>query len=209
MVSVISTAVSQWSSAAGLRCVPRDGARCRATIFGNAVATFPSYWLNRRWAWGKAGRSHVWQEVVPFWIMAALGIAFSIIGGVAGPGTSATTTTSITPHQTCWSTRANVISFAVFWVVKLVVFNRMFKVDTGGVRRAPRRREEAADEARCPPTGACPRRAGRSAVPSGGSVPEVVELQGDTEVLFLAGADDLLKVVALLAGDPQLVALGL
>ena len=79
MVSVISTAVSAivivlvygvfhlWSE------VP-------STIFGNVVATFPSYWLNRRWAWGKRGRSHLVKEVLPFWIMAALGIAFSIVG---------------------------------------------------------------------------------------------------------------------------------
>ena len=51
-----------------------------STIFGNVVATFPSYWLNRKWAWGKHGRSHFMKEVVPFWVMAALGIAFSIVG---------------------------------------------------------------------------------------------------------------------------------
>jgi putative flippase GtrA len=99
-----------------------------STIFGNAVATFPSYWLNRKWAWGKHGPSHLWKEVAPFWFMAALGIAFSIIGA------------SIARHvgidlklghleKTALVLAANVLSFAVFWVFKLLIFNRMFKVE--------------------------------------------------------------------------------
>ena len=41
------------------------------------------------------------------------------------------------------------------------------------------------------------------------SVPEVAELEGDVEVLLLQGGDDRLQVVALLARDADLVALGL
>ena len=127
MVSVISTAVSTvvivlvygvghlWSE------VP-------STIFGNAVATFPSYWLNRKWAWGKHGRSHFVKEVLPFWVMAALGIAFSIIGAAIAH--------RIGVHYklhhlelTLVVLVANFLSFAVFWVVKLLVFNRLFKVE--------------------------------------------------------------------------------
>ena len=103
MVSVISTAVSLivivivygvyhlWSE------IP-------STVFGNVVAIFPSYWLNRKWAWGKHGRSHFMKEVVPFWIMAAFGIAFSIVGAVAGPPcrpSSTSWTTSRRPWS-CW-----------------------------------------------------------------------------------------------------------
>ncbi len=126
MVSVISTAVST------LVIVLVYGAfhvwtEVPSTIFGNAVATFPSYWLNRRWAWGKHGRSHFVKEVLPFWFMAALGIAFSIIG--------ADLARHIGIHfklshfdQTILVLVANFLSFALFWVVKLLVFNRMFKV---------------------------------------------------------------------------------
>jgi putative flippase GtrA len=126
MVSVISTAVSTivillvygvfhiWTE------VP-------STIFGNAVATFPSYWLNRKWAWGKHGRSHFLKEVAPFWFMAALGIAFSIIGASLARHVGQEHNL---PHneQTLLVLVANFLSFAVFWVVKLLVFNRMFKV---------------------------------------------------------------------------------
>jgi putative flippase GtrA len=126
MVSVISTAVST------IVIILVYGAyhvwtEIPSTIFGNAVATFPSYWLNRKWAWGKHGRSHLIKEVLPFWSMAALGIAFSIIGAALAR--------DIGHHlklahieQTVLVLVANFLSFAIFWVVKLLVFNRMFKV---------------------------------------------------------------------------------
>ena len=99
-----------------------------STIFGNAVATFPSYWLNRKWAWGKHGRSHFWKEVAPFWLMSALGIAFSIVGA------SLARTYGHQHHlghleQTVLVMAANVASFGVFWVIKLLIFNRLFKVE--------------------------------------------------------------------------------
>jgi putative flippase GtrA len=127
MVSVISTAVSL-SVIAVVYGVFHVWSEVPSTIFGNFVATFPSYWLNRQWAWGKSGRSHFWKEVAPFWFMAAAGIAFSIIG--------ASLARSVGHHfkmghfeLTVLVLLANVISFAVFWVVKLLIFNRLFKVE--------------------------------------------------------------------------------
>src|ERR671917_2027110 len=48
-----------------------------ANVAACAVATVPSYYLNRSWAWGRRGRSHLWREVVPFWALAFLGLALS------------------------------------------------------------------------------------------------------------------------------------
>jgi putative flippase GtrA len=127
MVSVISTAVSTIVIVL-VYGVAKLWTEVPSTIFGNAVATFPSYWLNRQWAWGKSGRSHFVKEVLPFWVMAALGIAFSIIGAALAR--------HIGLHYklhhlelTVLVLVANVLSFAVFWVVKLLVFNRLFKVE--------------------------------------------------------------------------------
>ena len=127
MVSVISTAVSTIVIVI-VYGVAKLWTEVPSTIFGNAVATFPSYWLNRQWAWGKSGRSHFVKEVLPFWVMAALGIAFSIIGAALAH--------RIGVHfklghleLTVVVLVANIISFALFWVVKLLVFNRLFKVE--------------------------------------------------------------------------------
>jgi putative flippase GtrA len=127
MVSVISTGVSLVVILivyGGLHLWGEVG----STVFGNAVATFPSYWLNRKWAWGKHGRSHFMKEVVPFWTAAAVGIAFSILW--------ASLARHITikyglghAEATLVVLAANFMSFAVFWVLKLLLFNKVFKTE--------------------------------------------------------------------------------
>jgi len=98
-----------------------------ATLFGNILAILPSYWLNRNWAWGKKGRSHFRREIVPFWTMALAGIAFSLLGATLAKH-------EVSAHH--WShlintgvvAFANVISFVIFWVLKMMLFNRIFHV---------------------------------------------------------------------------------
>lgn len=126
MVSVISTAVSLLVLGL-LYGVLRVGSEVPDTVTANVVAAFPSYWLNRAWAWGKTGRSHMVKEVLPFWLLSAASIAFSTIGA------SVARYLSHTWHldhfdSTVLVLLANVLSFAIFWVVKLLVFNRTFKL---------------------------------------------------------------------------------
>ena len=78
-VSVISTIVS-FVTLLLVFGVLKLWTQVPSTVFANAVATIPSYYLNRSWAWGKSGRSHLLKEIVPFWGMAAMGICVSIIG---------------------------------------------------------------------------------------------------------------------------------
>ena len=124
MVSVISTAVS-FSVLFIVYGLARAWSEVPDTVFANVVATFPSYWLNRNWAWGKSGRSHLLHEVIPFWVMSSLGIAFSIVGATVarhvGMGHSHLVRTALVLF-------ANVMSFGIFWVAKLAVFNRIFHV---------------------------------------------------------------------------------
>jgi putative flippase GtrA len=96
-----------------------------STIFANLVATVPSYYLNRTWAWGKTGRSHVRKEVIPFACMSLLGIAVSIVGASVARhiGTEHHFTHA---EQTLVVLIANLVSFGVFWIAKLLVFNKLF-----------------------------------------------------------------------------------
>ena len=72
-----------------------------ANIVANLFATIPSYTLNRRWVWGKSDRSHFWREVVPFWVLSFVGLAFSAWRSTS-PAPSPATTASITPARRCW-----------------------------------------------------------------------------------------------------------
>lgn len=128
MVSVISTAVS-FIVLFFVYGVARLWTEIPSTVFANAVATFPSYWLNRQWAWGKSGRSHLTKEVLPFWAVAAAGIAFSIVGAAIARHIGLKYQLAHV-EQTALVLFANVLSFAIFWVLKLIVFNRVFRVET-------------------------------------------------------------------------------
>jgi len=145
MVSVISTGVSLVVIAIVYGAL-HLWSEVPSTIFGNAVATFPSYWLNRKWAWGKHGRSHFWKEVVPFWVMAAAGIAFSIIG--ASVARHIAIKYSLDHFEsTLLVLFANVLSFAIFWVLKLLVFNKVFRTELDEFDQHLTREEESAEEA--------------------------------------------------------------
>ncbi len=99
-----------------------------ATLAGNVVGMLPAYNLNRRWTWGKRGRSHVRKEVVPFLSLSVMGIAFSQLGAWwAKNETKAHHWSHLT--NTALVDGANLFCFGVFWVLKLIVFNRIFKVE--------------------------------------------------------------------------------
>src|SRR5205085_6162264 len=75
LVSVISVIVSQVALVllyGGLHWTARSSNILAVTIGG-----VPSYWLNRRWVWQKSGRSHLWKETVPFWVLNFVGLALS------------------------------------------------------------------------------------------------------------------------------------
>ena len=100
-----------------------------ATLFGNVVAIVPSYYLTRAWAWGKRGRSHLRKEVLPYWLMSFAGIAFSLLGAMW-------VKQIVHAHDldhlvdTILVAGMNLVSFAVFWVLKILLFNRIFHTNT-------------------------------------------------------------------------------
>lgn len=93
-----------------------------AGLFGNACGAVPSYYLNRTWVWGKNGRSHLMKEIVPFWVITVIGVAFAAwVVHLAGNYSSA--------HH--WQGAgvsvllllANLAAFGVLWVGKYILFN--------------------------------------------------------------------------------------
>jgi putative flippase GtrA len=95
-----------------------------ANILACSVATVPSYYLNRTWAWGKSGRSHLWKEVVPFWVLAFIGLAFSTWCADFAESWAQDRVTSHT-LQTLVVLGAALGSFGVLWLGKFVFFNKI------------------------------------------------------------------------------------
>jgi hypothetical protein len=79
------------------------------------------------WVWGKGGRSHLMKEIVPFWVMSAIGIVVSI-GGAAVARHLGKTHHLSHPKETALLLVANLLSFGVFWVAKYMLYNRLFHV---------------------------------------------------------------------------------
>jgi putative flippase GtrA len=126
MVSVISTIVSFVVLALIFGVLHLAGPEV-CTVIANVAAVVPNYYLNRRWVWGKAGRSHLTKEIVPFWAMSAIGIVVSIFGAAFAHHIG--TVHHLTHRElTAVVLLANILSFAVFWVLKFIVFNRLFRV---------------------------------------------------------------------------------
>ena len=125
-VSLISTIVSQvvLLITFGKFHVPAVG----ANLVANVVATVPSYVLNRRWVWGKGGRSHFWREVAPFWVLSFIGLAFSSLA-VWLASEFAHHHHLSHPTTTLLVNAANLLSFAILWVVKFVIYNKLFHVE--------------------------------------------------------------------------------
>jgi putative flippase GtrA len=97
-----------------------------STVFANVVATVPSYFLNRNWVWGKRGRSHVFKEVVPFWLASIAGIVLSIFTATGARHIGI----EYFPHhhglRTVLVEVANLAAFGILWIAKFVLFNKLF-----------------------------------------------------------------------------------
>jgi putative flippase GtrA len=98
-----------------------------ASTLSTAIAAVPNYEMNRKWAWGKTGRSHLWKEVVPFWALAFLGWAVSTIS-VHLMENYAHSHHFSHLMSTASVTIVYVAAFGVLWVAKFIIFNKVLFV---------------------------------------------------------------------------------
>jgi putative flippase GtrA len=98
-----------------------------SSTLATAIAAIPSYELNRKWAWGKSGRSHLLKEVIPFWTLAFVGWAFSTFSVHLMEDYAKSHHFS---HllQTATVTLVYIGAFGVLWVGKFIIFNKFMFV---------------------------------------------------------------------------------
>src|SRR5829696_2739990 len=91
-----------------------------ANLASVTLGCIPNYTINRYWTWQQSGENRLWGEVVPFWSMAILGALLSMLAVAYADRTWGGTFAVAV---------ANLSGFAVLWVAKFFVLDKlMWKV---------------------------------------------------------------------------------
>src|SRR5215204_40387 len=91
-----------------------------ANLASVTLGCIPNYTINRYWTWQQSGENRLWGEVVPFWSMAILGAILSMLAVAYADRTWGGTFAVAV---------ANLSGFAVLWVAKFFVLDKlMWKV---------------------------------------------------------------------------------
>ena len=98
-----------------------------SSSLATSIAAVPNYYMNRKWAWGKHGRSHVWKEVVPFWALAFLGWALSTFSVFLMENYAKDHHFSHIVATTLVAV-VYIAAFGVLWVGKFMIFNKLMFV---------------------------------------------------------------------------------
>jgi putative flippase GtrA len=98
-----------------------------ASTLATTIAAVPSYEMNRKWAWGKHGKSHLMKEVLPFWGLALVGWGFSTLAVYFME--------QYAQHhhfshllKTFWVGFVYLAAFGVLWIGKFIIFNKLMFV---------------------------------------------------------------------------------
>lgn len=145
-VSIITTVISVTilaATTAGL-----GWAAWVANVTATAVATVPSYHLNRRWTWGKRDASSLWREIAPFWVLSFAGLVLSTIAVALTASWTSGAHLSPPLLHTVVLVAAHLSGFGILWVAQFVLLEKVLFADRVPAY-APRQLEVA--------TGASPR----------------------------------------------------
>jgi putative flippase GtrA len=87
-----------------------------ANLVSVTAGAIPNYLINRRWTWHQTGKNRLWGEVVPFWVMSALGMILSLF--------------AVEYAENHWDTTiavaiAQLAGFGVVWLAKFLVLDRV------------------------------------------------------------------------------------
>jgi putative flippase GtrA len=134
-VSVITTVVSVTTLAA--TTVGLGLAAWMANVLATAVATVPSYHLNRRWTWGKRDASDLWREMMPFWLLSFAGLALSTLA-VALTDSWLHGAHLGQPLRTLVIVVAHLSGFGILWIAQFVLLERVLFARRVGTLEPPR-----------------------------------------------------------------------
>ncbi|MGC8481216.1 MAG: GtrA family protein [Acidimicrobiales bacterium] len=95
-----------------------------SSIVATLAGAVPSYFMNRHWAWQRRTKSSLRSEVIPYLIMAVIGLVFST--WAADFANSHSTFIGASRNlRVLWVDGAYFGSFAVLWVLKFLFLDRV------------------------------------------------------------------------------------
>ncbi len=108
-----------------------------ASLLASAVGIIPGYPLNRTWTFGRRGRSHVWREMLPYWL--------TTIGGALLAALLVGLATSLVKNAGETSLTAAIVDLVVYvgaygsvWILKFLFLDRLlFRVQPVGSSPRP------------------------------------------------------------------------
>jgi putative flippase GtrA len=103
--------------------VANVGSAMVSNVLATTIVTLPAYYLNRNWTWRKKGKSDVWREVVPFWVIAFLSLVISTVAvGITAHNADHITQSKL--YRSLLVNAANFVTYGAIWIVKFIVFNK-------------------------------------------------------------------------------------
>ncbi len=88
-----------------------------ANAFAASTAAIPAYFMSRYWVWEVRGRSSMRGEVLPFWLIALVGLVVSSLTAEAAD--------RLFDHPLMISV-GSIIGYFVVWVAKFLLLDRLF-----------------------------------------------------------------------------------
>jgi len=95
-----------------------------ANVIATAVATVPSFELNRRWVWARQGPRSLQKEAAPYFALTFAGLGLSTLAVSVATGI-ATTHHAGTATRTGVALAANLAGFGTVWVVQYVILDKI------------------------------------------------------------------------------------
>lgn len=103
--------------------VANVGTAMECNVLATTITTLPAYYLNRNWTWRKSGKSHLWREVVPFWVIAFISLVISTVAvGITAHNADRLTHSKL--YRSLLINAANLVTYGSIWIVKFILFNK-------------------------------------------------------------------------------------
>jgi putative flippase GtrA len=121
-VSAISTSISL--TILGTLVATRTVSAGWANIIATAIATVPSFELNRRWVWAHAGPRSLHKQAMPYFglTFAGLGLSTLLVSTATGMASHDHASTAV---RTGVALCANLVGFGTVWIIQYVMLDKI------------------------------------------------------------------------------------